>query len=136
MKELSEYKEVEGISANTYAGKAAKAVKTKARGILGDDLLIFKLIDFVSFMLLNNKFANKGIFITDDNKEECYIKVIESGDESLITDLEKYIGLKDDIKAIETSKAEYQEIIKKLQLLPDQNDENAVNKIVEDYLRR
>jgi len=136
MKELIEYKEVEGIPANTYAGKAAKAVKTKARGILGDDLLIFKLVDFVSFMLLNNKFSSKGIFITDDNKEECYIKVIESGDESLILDLEKYIGLKDDIRAIETSKAEYQAIIKKLQLLPNQNDEDAVNKIVEDYLRR
>jgi hypothetical protein len=136
MKELSNYEEVEGIDANTYAGKAAKAVKTKARGILGDDLLIFKLVDFVSFMLLNNKFANKGIFITDDNKEECYIKVIESGDESLITDLEKYIALKDDIKEIENSKSEYLSIIKKLQLLADQNSSEAVNKIVEDYLRR
>jgi hypothetical protein len=136
MKELSNYEEVEGIDSTTYAGKAAKAVKTKARGILGDDLLIFKLVDFVSFMLLNNKFSSKGIFITDDNKEECYIKIIESGDESLITDLEKYIGLKDDIKSIEISKSEYQTIIKKLQLLPDQNNEDAVNKIVEDYLRR
>jgi hypothetical protein len=136
MKELSEYKEVEGIAANTYAGKAAKAVKTKARGILGDDLLIFKLVDFVSFMLLNNKFSNKGIFITDDNKEECYIKIIESGEETMINDLEKFISLKDEIKDIEKSKSEYQEIIKKLQLLPDQNDEDTVNKIVEDYLRR
>jgi hypothetical protein len=136
MKEMSNYEEVEGIDANTYAGKAAKAVKTKARGILGDDLLIFKLVDFVSFMLLNNKFANKGIFITDDNKEECYIKVIESGDESLITDLEKYIALKDDIKEIENNKSEYLSIIKKLQLLADQNSSEAVNKIVEDYLRR
>ena len=136
MKELSEYKEVEGIAAKTYAGKAAKAVKTKARGILGDDLLIFKLVDFVSFMLLNNKFSNKGIFITDDNKEECYIKIIETGDESLINDLEQYITLKDEIREIEKNKSEYQEIIKKLQLLPDQNDEDAVNKIVEDYLRR
>jgi hypothetical protein len=136
MKELSEYKEVEGIAAKTYAGKAAKAVKTKTRGILGDDLLIFKLVDFVSFMLLNNKFSNKGIFITDDNKEECYIKIIETGDESLINDLEQYISLKDDIKSIENSKVEYQTIVKKLQLLPDQNDEIAVNKIVEDYLRR
>jgi hypothetical protein len=136
MKELSEYKEVEGIPASTYAGKAAKAVKTKARGILGDDLLIFKLVDFVSFMLLNNKFSNKGIFITDDNKEECYIKIIETGDESLINDLEQYITLKDEIREIEKNKSEYQEIIKKLQLLPDQNDEDAVNKIVEDYLRR
>jgi hypothetical protein len=136
MKEMSNYEEVEGIDASTYAGKAAKAVKTKARGILGDDLLIFKLVDFVSFMLLNNKFANKGIFITDDNKEECYIKVIESGNESLITDLEKYIALKDDIKEIENSKSEYLSIIKKLQLLADQNSSEAVNKIVEDYLRR
>jgi len=136
MKEIINYEEVEGIDANTYAGKAVKAVKTKARGILGDDLLIFKLVDFVSFMLLNNKFINKGIVITDDNKEECYIKIIEMGDESLITDLEKYISLKDDIKAIENSKAEYLAIIKKLQLLPDQNDNEAVNMIVEDYLRR
>jgi hypothetical protein len=136
MTEIINYEEVEGIDSRTYAGKAAKAVKTKARGILGDDLLIFKLVDFVSFMLLNNKFINKGIVITDDNKEECYIKIIEMGDESLITDLEKYISLKDDIKAIENSKAEYLAIIKKLQLLPDQNDNEAVNMIVEDYLRR
>jgi hypothetical protein len=136
MKEMINYEEVEGIDARTYAGKAVKAVKTKARGILGDDLLIFKLVDFVSFMLLNNKFINKGIVITDDNKEECYIKIIEMGDELLITDLEKYISLKDDIKAIENSKAEYLAIIKKLQLLPDQNDNEAVNMIVEDYLRR
>lgn len=136
MKELSEYKEVEGIDANTYAGKAAKAVKTKARGIMGDDLLIFKLVDFVSFMLLNNKFISKGIVITDDNKEECYIKIIETGDESLITDLEKYISLKDEIKTIESSKSEYLSIINKLQLLPDLNDEVSVNAIVEEYLRR
>jgi len=128
--------EVEGIDATTYAGNAAKAVKTKARGILGDNLLTFKLIDFISLMLLNNKFLSKGIIITDDNKEECYIKIIESGDESLITDLEKYIALKDDVKLIEKQKEEYVGIINKLQLLNDYNNEEAVNTIVEEYLRR
>ena len=45
---MDKYTEIEGIDASTYAGKAALAVKTKARGIMGDDLLIFKLVDFTS----------------------------------------------------------------------------------------
>ena len=130
------YEEIEGIDTSTYAGKAARAVKTKARGIMGDDLLIFKLVDFVSLMMISNKFASKGIFITDDNKEECYIKIIETGDESLITDLERYLTLKDDIKKIEADKNEYSTIISKLQMLADHNDAEAVNTVIEEYLRR
>lgn len=128
--------EVEGIDANTYAGKAAQACKAKARGILGDSLLTFKLIDFVSLMLIQNEFMSRGIFVSDSNKEECYIKIIETGDESLIADLERFISLKEEIKKIEAAKQEYQEIISKLQRLPDHNSRCAVNEIVEDYLRR
>ena len=131
-----EYSEIEGIDASTYAGKAAKACKLKARGILGDDLLTFKLLDFVSLMLLNTKFASKGIFITEDNKEEAYIKIIEAGDESLIVELENYIQLVDNIQAIEKDKNEYKELINKLQVLENYNDEEQVNSIVEEYLRR
>lgn len=130
------YKEIEGIDAKTYAGKAALAVKTKARGIMGDDLLIFTLLDFVSYMQLNNKFATEGIFITESNKEECYIKIIETGKESLIKDLERYIELGDNIKRIESQKQEYNQIIDKLRLLSDHNDESSVNGIIEEYLRR
>lgn len=127
---------MEGIDVDTYAGKATLAVKTKARGIFGDDFLSFTLIDFVTIMLINNKFIDKGIVITDDNKEECYIKIIELGDESLINDLEKYITLKDNIKDIENKKVEYVDIINKLRTLADSNDIEAVNNIVENYLRR
>ena len=128
--------EIEGIDGSTYAGKAAQAVKTKARGIFGDDLLTFNLINFISIMLINNKFMSKGIFITDDNKEECYIKIIELGDESLINDLEKFITLKDEIREIEKKKEEYDIIIDKLKRLSNKNDEEAVNAIIEEYLRR
>jgi hypothetical protein len=48
----NKYTEVEGIDASTYAGKAALAVKKKARGILGDELVIFTLVKFVQFMQL------------------------------------------------------------------------------------
>jgi hypothetical protein len=132
----SEYSEVEGIDASTYAGKAAKACKLKVRGMMGDELLTFKLMDFVSLMLLTTKFASKGIFITEDNKEEAYIKIIDTGDESMIVDLEKHIQLADDIRTLEKTKNEYKQIINKLQLLEDYNNEEQVNSIVEEYLRR
>jgi hypothetical protein len=136
MNEMTNYEEVEGIDSSTYAGKAAKAVKTKVRGIMGDNLISFTLIDFVSFMLLNNEFISKGIIITDSNKEECYIKIIETGDENLINNLEKYLTLKDNIKKIEKNKDEYSSIINRLQLLTDYNDNDAVNSIIQEYLRR
>jgi len=129
-------KQVEGIDASTYAGKAVLALKNKARGILGDDLLTFHVVDFASFMLLNNKFASKGIFITDENKEEEYIKVIESGDLTLIEDLETYINLRDKVQSIEAQKKEYTDIVNKLKVLENPDDRDAVNEIVEEYLRR
>lgn len=130
------YKEVEGINTDTYAGKAALAVKTKVKGILGEDLLMFTLIDFISFIQINNKFASNNIYITDQNKEEKYIEIIESGNERLIEDLEKYITLLDNIKEIQKKKDEYSKIIEQLQLLQNYDDVNTVNLIVEEYLRR
>lgn len=130
------YKEVAGIDASTYAGKAALAVKTKVRGILDGGLLTFHLIDYVSFLQLNNKFLDIGIHITEENKEECYIKVIEMDRPELIDDLEKYIDLRDNLKDIEKKKDEYTSIIEKLQNMSDYNDQDAVNTIVEEYLRR
>ena len=103
---------------------------------MGDELLTFHIIDFASFMILNNKFAAKGIFITDENKEEEYIKVIESGDMSLIEDLETYINLRDKVQGIEAQKKEYTDIVNKLKVLEDANDTDAVNSVVEEYLRR
>lgn len=133
---MSDRIEVEGIDVETYAGKAALAVKRKVRGVMGDELLTFTLIDFVSIMLINNKFTEKGIIITDDNKEECYVKIIEMGDDSLIDDLEKFINLKDKIKKIQLKKDEYVNIIEQLYDLDDHNDEQSVKNIIEEYLRR
>lgn len=130
------HEEVENIDTSTYAGKAVKAVRVKARGIMGDDLLTFYLMDIVKFMVLTNEFMSKGIFITDDNREECYIKIIEMGEESLIGKLEEYLNMKDSINVIQRKKEEYQNIITQLQELEDKNDESAVNNIVEEYLRR
>ena len=126
-------REIEGIDLETYAGKAALAVKTKVRGIMGDSLLIFTLVDFVELMLLNNKFADLGIFITDTNREESYIKIIELGDPVLIDDLEKFINLKDSIAQISDMKDEYANIIDQIKVADNEED---INDAIKDYLKR
>jgi len=126
-------KEVEGFELDSYKGKAALAVKAKVRGIMGDDLLIFSLMDFVDLMLLNNKFADLGIFITDDNREEAYIKIIELGDPELIDDLERFINLKDSIGLIREKKEEYYNVIDNIR---NASDDSAVNSAIKDYLQR
>ena len=93
-------------------------------------------MDLVKFMILSNDFMSKGIFITDDNREECYIKIIEMGDESLIQKLEDYLNMKDSINIIQKKQEEYKKIIVQLQELEDKNNESEVNQIVEEYLRR
>lgn len=128
--------QIAGIDRGTYAGQAVSAIQKKARAIIGEESIIANLIDFTAIMLINNKFANKGIYITDDNKEECYIKIIELGDESLINDLERFINLKDKIRELEAKVEEYNGIVQRLQSLQDHNNSQEVNQIVEDYLRR
>jgi len=126
-------RQVEGLDVESYAGKAALAVKTKVRGIMGDSLLIFTLVDFVELMLLNNKFADLGIFITDTNREESYIKIIELGDPVLIDDLEKFINLKDSIAQISDMKDEYANIIDQIKVTDNEED---INDAIKDYLKR
>ena len=58
------------------------------------------------------------------------------GNEDDINDLEKFINIKDEIKVLEKKKQEYLSIINQLQLLQNPDDEDAVNAIIEDYLRR
>jgi hypothetical protein len=126
-------RQVEGLDVESYAGKAALAVKTKVRGIMGDSLLIFTLVDFVELMLLNNKFADLGIFITDTNREESYIKIIELGDPVLIDDLERFINLKDSIAQISDMKDEYANIIDQIKVADNEED---INDAIKDYLKR
>lgn len=46
---------------------------------------------YFRFAYLNNIFASRGIFITDENREESYIRILETEDEILIKHLEEYL---------------------------------------------
>ena len=48
-----------------------------------------------NFIMNNNELASQGYFITNSNREEKYIEIIETGNEKLIETLESYLESKD-----------------------------------------
>ena len=47
------------------------------------------------YININNVLSDKGFFITDENKEEVYLEILEKGDEKLIEQLERYLNARD-----------------------------------------
>ena len=54
-------------------------------------------IQMYEFIMINNYLSDKGYFIHDDNREEQYLAILETGNEDLIDKLEIYLLAKDDI---------------------------------------
>ena len=52
------------------------------------------------FMMINNKFCSVGAFIHSKNKEEQYLKIINTGDEDMIDDLETFLERMDELDKI------------------------------------
>jgi chromatin segregation and condensation protein Rec8/ScpA/Scc1 (kleisin family) len=44
--------------------------------------------------------VNAGYAITNENREEKYLEILETGDEKLIAKLEDYLNYKDEIEAV------------------------------------
>lgn len=63
-------------------------------------LFMFSAIDFYDFLAVFNEMTAAGYFITDQNREEKYIEIIETGDEELIALLESYLEKKDKLDTI------------------------------------
>jgi hypothetical protein len=85
-------------------GRAADplAVPKQAAKIKGWETMINRLsydtiIHSYVFMIENMRMLEKGYFIHDDNREEQYLEIINTGDGDLISLLESYLEAKDDI---------------------------------------
>lgn len=127
-------REIEGLPLNTYAGKAAAACRTKLRGVFGDSgFVMLHLMDVVMFMMLHDKLASRGYFITGDNRDEMYIKILETGDPELFDILEKYIQYLDMMEVLHSKVDEYNRIVDKLRMNRNA-DQETINDIVKEYL--
>lgn len=72
----------------------------KIRMLITPELSKIAGLTLYGFMVLNNDLVNAGYAITNENREEQYIKILETNDESLITKLEDYLNYKDEIEMV------------------------------------
>jgi hypothetical protein len=80
--------------------EARDASVVKIRMLVTPDLSKISGFALYGFMILNNDLASNGYFITNENREEKYLEILETGDEKLIAKLEDYLNYKDEIEAV------------------------------------
>ena len=80
--------------------QARDAAVIKVRMLVTPELSKISGFALYGFTILNNDLASAGYFITDSNREEKYLEILETGDEKLIQKLEDYLNYKDEISAV------------------------------------
>ena len=80
--------------------KAKNSSLQKVRMLVTPDLSKISGFALYGFIVLNNDLSNAGYFITNDNREEKYLEILETGDEKLISKLEDYLNYRDELENI------------------------------------
>jgi hypothetical protein len=76
------------------------AVIVKIRSMITPVITKISSLTMYGFIVLNNDLSSNGYFITNQNREEKYLEILETGDESLIAKLEEYLNYKDEIENV------------------------------------
>jgi hypothetical protein len=87
-------------------------------------------LDVLAFTTLNNELIAEGYVITNGNREEKYIEIIEKDDEALIEKLEKYLIMLDkvtDVLEFSNMCSEYNEKIMNAE------DEESIDTILAEF---
>jgi hypothetical protein len=113
---------------------------TKKASIVKVRMLVQPILSKISgfalygFITLNNDLSAGGYFITNENREEKYLAILETGDEKLIAKLEDYLNYKDeleDIASLERKFSKYQREMKNLTTLEE--IKNLEDRFIEDF---
>jgi hypothetical protein len=76
--------------------------------------LMISNFELYHFFKLNHYLEAKGFFITDENREEKYLEVINSGDTETLEKLSEYLDSLDDFNAIDAVYMKYKEYKEKI----------------------
>lgn len=74
--------------------------RSKIHDLFTESLLAGNIIQYYKYFEYNNQLAAAGYFITNDNREEKFIEILETGDEKLISILEEYLTIKDTLNIV------------------------------------
>ena len=92
--------EVLDVSSENPLQQAKNHSLTKVRLLVTPMFSKIAGLTLYGFMVLNNDLINAGYAITNENREEKYLQILETGDEKLISKLEDYLNYKDEIEKV------------------------------------
>lgn len=125
--------EVEGVSLDTFAGKALMACRAKILNIISSSSSpLIANYEMTRYIALHDKFAAKGYFITEDNREEIFVKILEDAPE-LFDDLELFLVLQKRVERIHEAFDKYIDIVEQLRIC-DSDDKDRILGIVSSFL--
>ena len=94
--------------------------------------MLINLVHLINILLLHDKFAAEGIYITNENREEKYIEILEKDDPKLLEALEKYIEALDRVDIINNLVKEYDDLVEKIKSY----DGEDFDSIIKEYIER
>lgn len=109
---------------NTFLEQTKKAVNTalfnSCNGMNPVDMNIL----YIKYIMLHDKFAEEGIYITDRNKEDKYIEIIEKDSPELLEVLEDYLQIQEQLEKIISARDSWKETIQKLDEISEDEADN------------
>jgi len=86
------------------------------------------MITYINYIDINNELSSHGIFITNNNREEKYLEILEIGDENLIDLLEAFLEAKDELQVVKSAKKDFNRVLQSVYKLTE-DDVEELDKI-------
>jgi len=83
-------------------------------------------LEFYNFFTIHAKLMDAGYIITDENREEKYLEIINSGSNEIISALEEYLEARDNINIVSWA---YKQLKRARETMEDVKNEEEVKKI-------
>jgi hypothetical protein len=103
----------------------------RVRMVVNPEFVSVSGLSFYGFICLNNELADKGFFITDENRESKYLAILETGDEKLIAKLEDYLNYRDEIGRTAAFYKSFEEFRRNVN---NETDKDKITKLADDFL--
>ncbi|MEG1313801.1 MAG: hypothetical protein RSD40_05755, partial [Bacilli bacterium] len=103
----------------------------RVRMLVNPELASVSGLTYYGFMCLNNELADKGFFITEENREAKYLAILETGDEKMIEKLEQYLNYRDEISRVSALHKSFEALRKNIL---NEEDPEVIVKTANDFM--
>lgn len=110
---------------------AQNAALVKVRMLVTPQIAQIAGLTMYGFIVLNNDLIDAGYAFTNNNREEKYLEIIETGNEALITKLEDYLKYRDEIDRVAALERKFSAYKQNVQTASTVEE---VKKLEEDFL--